>query len=122
MKFLVDLNLSPRLADQLQTAGHDAVHAASRSLHAAPDEAVLDVARAEGRVLVSADSDFGTILAASRATRPSVLYLRGTTGRRVEQLAQRISAALPSIEEALTGGSLVVIEPTLIRIRPLPIL
>jgi len=51
-----------------------------------------------------------------------VLYLRGTTGRRVEQLAQRISAALPSIEEALTGGRLVVIEPTLIRIRPLPLL
>jgi hypothetical protein len=48
--------------------------------------------------------------------------LRGTTGRRVEQLAQRISAALPSIEEALTGGSLVVIEPSLIRSRPLPIL
>lgn len=63
-------------------------------------------------MLVSADSDFGTILAASRATRPSVLYLRGTTGRRVEQLAQPISAALPSIEDALTGGSLVVIEPT----------
>jgi len=122
VKFLVDLKLSPRLADRPQRAGHDAVHAASRSLHAAPDEAVLEVARAEGRVPVSADSDFGTILAASRATRPSVLYLRGTTGRRVEQLAQRISAALPSIEDALTGGSLVVIEPTLIRIRPLPIL
>ncbi len=122
MKFLVDLNLSPRLADQLRRAGHDATHAASRSLHAAPDEAVLGVARAEGRVLVSADSDFGTILAASRATRPSVLYLRGTTGRRVEQLAERIIAALPNIEEDLTSGSLVVIEPTLIRIRPLPIL
>lgn len=122
MRFLVDLNLSPRLADQLQTAGHEAVHAASRSLHAAPDEAVLGVARTEGRVLVSADSDFGTILAATRATRPSVLYLRGVTGRRVEQLAQRISAAIPSIEDALTSGSLVVLEPSLVRIRPLPIL
>ena len=49
-----------------------------------------------------------------------MLYLRGTTSRRVEQVARRISAALPSIEDALTDGSLVAIEPPLIRIRPLP--
>ena len=122
MRFLVDLNLSPRLADQLCALGHDAVHGEARSLHSEPDDVVLDTARSEDRILLSADSDFGTILAATRATTPSVVYLRGTSGRRVEDLVDRITAALPSIADALANGSLVVVEPSVIRIRSLPIL
>ena len=53
---------------------------------------------------------------------PSVLYLQGVTGRRVEDLVARVATALPAIEEALNTGSLVVVEPATIRIRSLPIL
>ncbi|HTV10351.1 MAG TPA: DUF5615 family PIN-like protein [Acidimicrobiales bacterium] len=122
MKFLVDINLSPRLADQLGALGHDVVHAWSLDLGSAPDTVLLERARAEDRVLVSADSDFGTILAATRAATPSVLYLRGVTGRRVEDLVARITTALPAVEKALNAGSLVVVEPATVRIRSLPIL
>jgi len=122
VKFLVDINLSPRLADQLGALGHDVVHAWSLDLGSAPDTVLLERARAEDRVLVSADSDFGTILAATRAATPSVLYLRGVTGRRVEDLVARITTALPAVEKALNAGSLVVVEPATVRIRSLPIL
>jgi predicted nuclease of predicted toxin-antitoxin system len=54
--------------------------------------------------LISADSDFGTIRAATRASKPSVVYLRGVSGRRVEDLATRLTAALPIIEDALKEG------------------
>ncbi len=122
MRFLVDINLSPRLADQLGALGHDVVHAWSLGLGSAPDEALLDRAPSEERVLLSADSDFGTILAVTRATTPSVLYLRGVSGRRVDDLMARLAAALPMTEEALKAGSLVVVEPATVRIRSLPIL
>lgn len=122
MRFLVDQNLSPRLVEKLNSLGHDAVHASALGLQAATDEAVLDRARSDGRVVVSADSDFGTILAATRARTPSVLYVRGTSGRRVESILARISAALPQVEAALLDGSLVVVEPSILRIRALPIL
>ncbi len=122
MKFLVDINLSPRLADQLGALGHDVVHAWSLGLGSAPDAVLLERARSENRVLVSADSDFGTILAATRATTPSVLYLRGVSGRRVDDLVARALTALPAIQEALTAGSLVVVEPAIARIRSLPLL
>ncbi len=72
MRFLVDENLSPKLASLLQNDGHDVVHVRNIGLASSTDQTVIDTARAEDRVLVSADSDFGTLLARSGATSPLV--------------------------------------------------
>ena len=53
MKFLIDNNLSPLLADALKAAGHDAVHLRDLGMQAATDHVVLEHARADERVLVS---------------------------------------------------------------------
>ena len=64
MRFLIDNALPPRLAELLVSAGHDATHVRAYGMQAASDEAILIRAREEHRVVVSADSDFGAILAA----------------------------------------------------------
>lgn len=122
MRFLVDQNLSPRLAEVLVEHGHDALHTSDLGLDTASDEAVLARARTEDRILISADSDFGTILASTRAAWPSVIYIRRIQGRRVEQLADLIVGNLDIVEEALREGSLVVLGEGSARIRQLPIL
>ncbi len=76
MKFLIDQNLSPEVAARLIAAGHDAVHTRDTGLQRASDEAVLDVAAREERVIVSADTDFGPLLAGSALTSPSFILLR----------------------------------------------
>ena len=63
MKFLIDQNRSPRLAALLREHGHDAVHTLELGLERALDEDLLAMAAAEGRVIVSGDTDFGTLLA-----------------------------------------------------------
>jgi predicted nuclease of predicted toxin-antitoxin system len=67
LRFLIDNALPPLLAELLISAGHDAVHVRAYGMHAASDEVILARALAEDRIVVSADTDFGAILAAQEA-------------------------------------------------------
>ena len=122
MRFLVDICLSPRLAEGLCGLGHDAVHAADFGLHGAGDEVVLAAAAAQDRVVLSADTDFGTILARTHASAPSVILIRRAEGRRVEELLALLAANLAAVEAAVGEGSVVVLGESTMRIRRLPIL
>jgi predicted nuclease of predicted toxin-antitoxin system len=121
VRLLLDNNLSPRLVDVLAKDGWDVVHVGSLGLRAASDRVVLQTARDDGRILVSADTDFGTLLAASHEPGPSVVLVRRVIGRRVEQLAGLLLANLPQVDDDLRLGSIVVIGDDSLRIRRLPI-
>lgn len=63
MKLLLDERLSTRLGPLLGEAGHEVAHVNDNGLGGRSDEEVPDSARADGRVLVSADTDFGELVA-----------------------------------------------------------
>lgn len=120
MRFLVDEALQDLVADRLVDAGHDATHVRALKMQGATDNEVLAHAAAERRVLITTDTDFGTILALSGAAMPSVLLLRGvgdTVGERVDAIIQ----ALAVVEHDLTSGAISVVERDRVRLRQLPI-
>lgn len=121
MNFLIDNPLSPLVAVGLRAAGHDAVHVLDYGMHAATDEAIFERAALESRVVVSADTDFGTLLALREATSPSVILLRAVTLRRADDQVALILVALPSTEAALRRGAIVILERHRLRLRDLPI-
>jgi predicted nuclease of predicted toxin-antitoxin system len=121
MKFLVDNALSPRLGALLTEARHDAVHVRSRNLERASDFDLFTLATLEGRVIVSADTDFGTLLALRRETRPSVVFFRGRAPRRPERQAAVLLENLAVIAGELIEGAVVTIYERRLRIRRLPI-
>jgi predicted nuclease of predicted toxin-antitoxin system len=122
VKLLLDNNLSWRLADLLNRAGWDVVHVRALGLEHAKDPVVLETARSQSRVLVSADTDFGALLAASHHAGPSVVLVRRLVGRRADEIAAVLLANLPGLEDDLKAGSMIAIGDDAIRIRRLPII
>lgn len=86
------------------------------------DRVVMDRAEAERRVVVSADTDFGPILAGSGKRAPSVILFRIAGQRRAWSQAALILANLPQVTEDLEAGALVVIEEGRVRSRRLPLI
>lgn len=68
MRLLIDANLSPKVAAALCKAGLESVHVGDVGLLTAADRGILDYAAANALVIVSADSDFGELLAAAIVT------------------------------------------------------
>ena len=121
MKFLVDNALSPVLAALLQQAGHDAIHVRSVGLQHADDEVIFERAATEHRIVVSADADFGTLLALRASRQPSVIQFRGEGSRKPDGLARTLLANLPQLLDSLESGCIVTFEPARVRVRMLQV-
>ena len=87
----------------------------------APDATIFDRAAAEDRIIVSADTDFGSLLALRATAKPSVILFRGATNRRPENQSAVLAVNLAALTGILEKGAIVTIEDARIRVRSLPI-
>ena len=84
------------------------------------DLRVLKAAASTDRVLVSADTDFGELLAVGRHPGPSVIVLRRAP-HQPEAQTELLLANLAGMAESLAAGAVVVLSAQHVRFRLLPI-
>ena len=107
----------------LSGEGLESIHVGDVDLLTATDQAILAYAAANELVIISADSDFGELLAVSRgAVRPSVILLRSADRLTPDQQAAILAVNLAAVADELKTGALASIARGRIRIRSLPIL
>ena len=120
MRFLIDMPISPLLAEWLQREGHDAVHATHIGLEQAPDEEIIAQARKESRIIVTADLDYARFLALAGSSSPGIILFRGGNYSEKEMLGLT-KRALMTISRDQLLDSIVVVDKKSIRRRRLPI-
>jgi predicted nuclease of predicted toxin-antitoxin system len=73
MKIVIDMNISPDLVSILKDNGFEAIHWLTIGATNAPDREIIAWAKNNNYVILTHDLDFGTILAVSQASAPSVI-------------------------------------------------
>jgi predicted nuclease of predicted toxin-antitoxin system len=121
VKFLVDANMSPRFAELLRAAGHDAIAVRDLGLADASDDEILDHAASASQVIISHDTDFGTLLAFHRLSSPSFVLIRSSESLSPDEHAEVLLANLDSVREDLEAGAIVVFSRGHLRSRRLPV-
>jgi predicted nuclease of predicted toxin-antitoxin system len=120
LSILVDMNLSPDWVPVLTAAGWSAVHWSTIGDRAADDATLTAWALANQHIVFTHDLDFGTMLALTHATGPSVLQVRGQNVL-PEDISPVILAALTRYQADLQAGALVTVDLARARVRILPL-
>lgn len=119
LKFVVDMNLSPEWVPVLLGDGWQAIHWSTIGDPRATDTSIMKWAVANTHVVFTHDLDFGTTLALTRATAPSVLQIR-TQNLLPEAVGHIVLSAVRTYEQELAAGAIVVVEIARSRVRVLP--
>lgn len=116
VRLLLDMNASSEWIAVLAPRGYSAIHWSAIGDPRAEDSEIMDWASANGFVVFTHDLDFGTLLALTRATGPSVIQIRG---RDVlpNDIGVQVLAALHRYDADLVAGALVVIDTRKARTR-----
>lgn len=120
MKFVVDMNLSPKWSELLRASGYSAVHWAEVGPTTASDREIAAWAVTEGRIILTADLDFGSMLAATGAGGPSVVQLRSDV-LRPSVIGNSVLEAVAAGAAPLKAGAFMTFDGQRARIRSLPL-
>ena len=120
IRLLLDQGLPRSTVHHLQEAGIDVEHVADIGLDRATDTAIIEQARSQGRVIVTLDADFHSLLAVSGESTPSVIRIR-REGLRGPEVAVLIQQVLAQVGEQLPQGVMVTVTERHVRLHHLPL-
>jgi len=120
MKFLLDMNLSPRLATIFRENGYESVHWIEVGSSTVCDKDIIRWAGENGWIIITNDLDFGAILALEGFHLPSVIQIR-RLGLFPDAVFPILDRVIKQFANELESGAIVVIDEKRMRVRLLPL-
>lgn len=121
MKFLLDMGISGRAGNWLQDQGYDIVHLSDVGLFDLPDADIITKAIKEDKIILTADMDFGHILAFSKSDTVSVIQFR-LSDFTPAALIEKLQLVLEKFSTQMQAGHhIITVEDNKVRVRKLPI-
>jgi predicted nuclease of predicted toxin-antitoxin system len=102
LRFLVDAQLPPALADYLRQLGHEAEHVNEIGSGAATDRAIWTYAKRHAAIIVTKDQDFADLTRLDTSGPPVVWIRLGNTTRAA--LLRSLQPLMPELLAALDRG------------------
>jgi predicted nuclease of predicted toxin-antitoxin system len=116
MRFKLDENLPREFADDLVRLGHEADTVHGEGLVGADDAAVVQAARASGRILMTLDKGIASLLQYPVYQHGGIVLFRpDVSGRR--SVLSFMRSRIENRTEIELAGRLTVVGPTRIRVR-----
>ncbi|MHA2274937.1 MAG: DUF5615 family PIN-like protein [Candidatus Kariarchaeaceae archaeon] len=118
----MDKALSPKTVDFLNKNGYEAYRVNELIKgEKITDKEIYDYAIENDYYIITADLDFGHLLAYSKSRKPSTIILR-LEDQRINNVNSRLLQVLPNIHEELTVGFIIAVEENQIKFRELPVI
>jgi predicted nuclease of predicted toxin-antitoxin system len=114
------MGISASIALWLKNQGYDAVHLNDENLFALQDKLIIEKAILEKRIILTADMDFGQLLALNKSQQASVIQFR-TSDFTPANIQNKLELLLDKFSNQLDGDFIITIEDNRIRFRKLPI-
>jgi len=115
--FLIDEDLSRKLAPKLCALGLQAEDVRDLSLAATADDVILEYAIAQRRTVVTADVQFANAIDTADPQHPGAVLVRYPNEVSVRRVNEELAAVLASLAADDLTGQLVVLEPGGVRTR-----
>jgi predicted nuclease of predicted toxin-antitoxin system len=121
VRYLADVHISPLTIHALRTKGYEILRVTEFLRPTATDREIINLARRQEAVIITADLDFSALIATSGEARPSVVSLRLAfpTPDRITTVLEQV---LPRIQQDLERGVIASVDESSVRIRQLPII
>ncbi len=119
MKFLGDMGISQTTIHWLISQGFEARHLRNLGLKKLIDSDIIKLAQESLEIILTCDLDFGTLLAHSKETMPSVVIFR-LENEKPENINKHLDAIIKLYKDDLSTGCIISVSEKKYRIRGLP--
>lgn len=108
LAFLLDASMPRSSAEPFRTRGYDVEDIRDIGLGGAPDDEIIQYARKEARIVVTRDTDFGSVL--RHPDHPGAIILRLPSTATAPKIRDRLDSFLDAVPEKRLAGAILVVE------------